>query len=196
MAWLRLWVASFSNGRPACTNKTSTNPSPGGQRSPAQAPKTFCNAHQGRATRSSHTQASNLSVLAIFKIEQTEAMTKTTKPYYQPKTKFHLVNPFTGEKTDMATAIKKIIKPEELELCDDPLPEHKKAIESKYSKLFEQVYKTGKAVKCESALTSKIGAAARKWCDVHTKNAATVRSTIDYGDGKGRVWILKKSAVA
>lgn len=101
---------------------------------------------------------------------------------YQPKTKFQKVNPFTGDKVV------------EIELCDDPMPvELRRApTESKYESLFRQAIKDGKTIKSLNKNTNKVSAAARTW--VKKKGIkAQVRSTSDFGDGYGRVWIVQEA---
>ena len=95
------------------------------------------------------------------------------------KTKFvNGVNPFTGKK-----------EAEELSVCNDPIPESRAKQEGKYEHLLSKM-KPGQAIKCPPNAVGRIANAAKKYAKTHHPGCI-VRSTQDYGDGMGRVWIIK-----
>mgnify|MGYP003516732567 FL=1 len=104
------------------------------------------------------------------------------------QTKFaKLKNPWTGEKP----APRKItmIDPDDLEICDDPLPQGRAMPEGKYSAKFAALA-YGQCLKCPPGAAPKIATALKKWLDVN-KKPGSVRSAIRYSDdGTGRVWLL------
>lgn len=92
------------------------------------------------------------------------------------KTKFaNGVNPFTGK--------------EEMSICNDPLPAHRAKQGSKYDDILKCL-KPGLAVKCNPASVDKLSNAVKKYAKRNFPGSV-VRSTKDYGDGMGRVWVLK-----
>lgn len=111
----------------------------------------------------------------------------------KPQTRLAPSVPFPG--LEKAPKVMKRFKPQinlsSLEFCDDPIPDARKSIQSKYEATFRHALEHGKTVKCESESASAICNAARKWCQVNRIKDVLVRSTSDYGDGFGRVWIVK-----
>lgn len=76
----------------------------------------------------------------------------------------------------------------DLEITDDPLPKTKVIFAYKYDEKFSAM-RIGQSLKCATADVGKIAGAMRKF--VERKGLkAIVRSTPDYGDGYGRVWLL------
>lgn len=120
----------------------------------------------------------------------------------KPQTRLAPNVPFPG--LEKAPKVVKRYKPQidvsALEFCDDPLPDSRKTVESKYAATFKFAFENGKAVKCASESASALRNAATKWCEVNRIKDVVIRSTSDYGDGFGRVWIvnakqgLKKAA--
>lgn len=105
----------------------------------------------------------------------------------QVKTTFAKFNPFTGEKVSN----KAIINPEDLEICDDPLPEERRYGDGKYDAKFSAL-KYGQALKCAPDSVGRISNALRSWLKKHNKKGQ-VKSCLHY-DNKpngGRVWLLK-----
>ena len=90
-----------------------------------------------------------------------------------------------------AHMIKQPVKPTDpdtLEICNDPLPAHRASPGNKYAAIL-LVLKIGQAIKCKPEEVGRVSGAMRKHIDAH-KIKATVRSSKNYGDGKGRVWML------
>lgn len=105
------------------------------------------------------------------------------------KTKFaNGRNPFTG-KSD------KWVDPTRLELVDDPVPRGRVVTRFKYDELFSQAAKTGQAIKCSSEDTPRISAAAQHYLRRFPQLSCSIKSTRNYGDGKGRVWFIKKEKI-
>ena len=104
------------------------------------------------------------------------------------KTKFaKRTNPWTGEKP--APRAVTLINPDDLEICDDPLPTARAMPEGKYSAKFAALA-YGQCLKCPPCAAPKIATALKKWLDVN-KKPGSVRSAIRYSDdGTGRVWLL------
>lgn len=79
--------------------------------------------------------------------------------------------------------------PAALEICDDPLPTGRASSGHKYGTVFATL-KLGQAIKCAPADVGRIAGALRKFVDLKGMRAS-IRTIKDYGDGKGRVWLLK-----
>jgi hypothetical protein len=82
------------------------------------------------------------------------------------------------------------LDPATLIVCNDPLPNHRKHPDNKYKALFSNM-KVGQALKCQPSDVSRVSNALRKWVEVTPIKGAVVRSIRDYGDGMGRVWMVK-----
>lgn len=95
-----------------------------------------------------------------------QKMTKTNKPYRAPQI------------TDVS----------ELSICNDPPPEARANPEGKYSTLFAKL-PAGKRLKCPTGTANRIGQGLRKWMEKN-KVPGTVKSTENYGDGAGGVWLM------
>lgn len=97
-------------------------------------------------------------------------------------------------KATMTKQPAKLIDPDTLQICDDPLPGCRAKKGRKYADLFKGL-QHGKAVKCKPQQVGQISGALRKWIeDGHT--TGLVRSMRDYGDGMGRVWLIADEAGA
>ena len=82
--------------------------------------------------------------------------------------------------------------PATIEICDDPLPGSRASCGNKYEALFSSM-KIGQALKCQPIEVNRMSNGLRKWVrDKKIKGA--VRSMKDYGDGKGRVWLVAVTA--
>lgn len=77
-----------------------------------------------------------------------------------------------------------------LEIADDPLPSHRASPGHKYDDLFDRL-KYGQCVKTEAGRADKVGQALRTYLKRKAKKGA-VKIMSDYGDGKGRVWLIQK----
>jgi hypothetical protein len=77
-----------------------------------------------------------------------------------------------------------------LEICSDPLPSHRASPGRKYDALFDTL-KPGDCIKTPEGMADKVGQALRTYI-VRKKKVASVKIMSDYGDGKGRVWLLPK----
>lgn len=82
----------------------------------------------------------------------------------------------------------KLTNPRTLEICDDPLPAARASCGNKYEPIFKAM-KLGQAIKCQPTEIGRLGGALRKYVEVH-KIKANVKTIKDYGDGRGRVWLL------
>lgn len=78
--------------------------------------------------------------------------------------------------------------PDTLEICDDPLPSHRASVGNKYEATIKAM-KIGQAIKCLPSEIGRVSGAVRKFITVN-KVKAKVKTIKDYGDGKGRVWML------
>ncbi len=107
-------------------------------------------------------------------------------------------NPWTGQhvtKTNKPISPAQHIDLGDLSICSDPIPEHRKLVGSKYDELFAKL-KPGEAIKCPpGAAPARIATSLRKYLE-RNKIAADIRTCADYGDGKGRVWLLNKPKAA
>lgn len=77
-----------------------------------------------------------------------------------------------------------------LAICDDPIPIRRVQNEGKYDNLFKTL-RPGRAVKCPPEAADLVSQAVKKFAKKAFPDCI-VRSTADYGDGMGRVWLLKK----
>lgn len=78
--------------------------------------------------------------------------------------------------------------PATIEICDDPIPNHRASCGNKYANILSNM-KLGQAIKCAPSEVGRMSGALRKWV-IDKKIKGTVRSMKDYGDGKGRVWLM------
>ena len=77
----------------------------------------------------------------------------------------------------------------ELSICDDPVTGSRPVVGTKYGAILAAL-KPGQAIKCPTAAVGHLCGAMRK--NISTKGLThIVRSTRDYGDGMGRVWMLE-----
>ncbi len=77
----------------------------------------------------------------------------------------------------------------QLEISDDPLPAARAAPGHKYDALFDKLA-FGQCVKTEVGRADKVAQALRTYLKRKDKQGR-VKSMTDYGDGKGRVWLIK-----
>lgn len=99
-----------------------------------------------------------------------------------------------GKKTKAGT-----VKPaeigcgDELAICDDPPPRTTLGPRtSKYADRFEKM-KVGQCLKCSPEKVGTVASAMRAWLQRTGKSDhQAVVSVSDYGDGKGRVWLVAK----
>lgn len=84
----------------------------------------------------------------------------------------------------------KLTDPATLEICNDPVPMCRASSGNKYEAKLKAL-KLGQAIKCAPGEIGRVSGAMRKFIEVK-KLDAVVRSMKDYGDGKGRVWMLAK----
>lgn len=90
-----------------------------------------------------------------------------------------------------APMIKQPVKPTDpstLEICNDPIPTHRASCGNKYAALLKNI-KPGQCIKCSPEEVGRIQGAMRKYIELNQIDAY-VRTIKDYGDGKGRVWML------
>lgn len=81
---------------------------------------------------------------------------------------------------------------EELAVCDDPPPSSTLGPRgSKYAAIFEAL-PVGKGLICSKEKASVVAAAMRTWIKNTGRVGVGVSAISDYGDGKGRVWLVKK----
>lgn len=104
------------------------------------------------------------------------------------KTKHHHFNPFTGERVTK----KKAVNPEELQVCNDPMPEERRYGDGKYDKIFSSM-KHGQALKVAPDRVGRVSAAMRAW-GRKTKANIKVKSCQFYENAPdgGRVWMFKE----
>ncbi len=76
----------------------------------------------------------------------------------------------------------------DLIICDDPPPEARAQPGGKYSELFARL-PAGQRLKCPTGAASRIGQQLRKWMQKNDV-PGTVKSTENYGDGAGGVWMI------
>lgn len=82
----------------------------------------------------------------------------------------------------------KRIDPSTLEVCDDPIPGHRASSGNKYETVLLSL-KHGQCVKCAPSEVGGVAGALRKLIE-HKKLTGAVRTMKNYGDGKGRVWLM------
>lgn len=102
-----------------------------------------------------------------------------------PKTTFvGKTNPFTG-----ASLMKPVdhVDPSKLEITSDPLPAGR-ARANKYADLMAAI-KPGQCIKCKPTNVGQVASAMKKHIDSNGL-PCQVRSTKNYGDGMGRVWLM------
>lgn len=101
------------------------------------------------------------------------------------------INPFKLKASTMATrkpaAAVDLAK---LRIADDPLPQGRLSGRNKYAEVFRKL-KLGQCIVCDKDDADRIAAGLRKWM-ADEKIVGLVKLTRDYGDGKGRVWMLAK----
>lgn len=78
-----------------------------------------------------------------------------------------------------------------LEICNDPLPEHRAKAALKYEALFSGLT-PGQSIKCESADTGKLAHALNTYIKSKKIEGVKVISCKRYTDNKGRVWLIQK----
>lgn len=79
----------------------------------------------------------------------------------------------------------------ELVPCNDPPPTSTLGPRtSKYTKIFESL-SIGGGLKCDIGQTGPVANAMRTWIKKAGRKGVGVISVSDYGDGKGRVWLVK-----
>lgn len=76
----------------------------------------------------------------------------------------------------------------DLTICNDPPPQARTNPDGKYSALFDSL-PAEKRLKCPTGTASRIGQGLRKWMEKN-KVPGTVKSTENYGDGAGGVWMI------
>jgi hypothetical protein len=104
----------------------------------------------------------------------------------KPQTTFAgKTNPFTG-----ASLMKPVdhVDPSKLTIGNDPLPAHR-ARANKYADLMAKL-KPGQCIKCKSDQVGAVASAVKKHIE-NNRLDCTVRLTKNYGDGMGRVWLMK-----
>lgn len=93
-------------------------------------------------------------------------------------------------------SVKKAIRAvDEIELCDDPIPANRiTSVQSKYMPYFEGIRAANseeKAIKCHPGAVGSIASGLRKYLERRgEKGKFAIKSVSNYGDGKGRVWLL------
>lgn len=96
--------------------------------------------------------------------------------------------PGTSNKRPPSTAQK---RSGELIPCNDPPPTSTLGPRtSKYAKHFESLA-VGGGLKCDIGQTGPVANAMRTWIKKTGRKGVGVISVSDYGDGKGRVWLVK-----
>lgn len=81
------------------------------------------------------------------------------------------------------------VDPKSLEVCNDPMPEHRATPGEKYNELFSSL-KPGQCIKCRGDQAPHVAGAMRKWIKKYGFSYS-VRMTKAYpSDGQGRVWML------
>ena len=84
------------------------------------------------------------------------------------------------------------VDPSKLEIASDPLPAHR-ARTNKYADILAKL-KPGQCIKCPSSQVGQVANAVRKHI-IDKQLPCTLRSTKNYGDGMGRVWLLSNAKV-
>ena len=89
-------------------------------------------------------------------------------------------NPVDGQKRRSA--------PDELVICNDPLPE-RRIQSTKYDEVFNKL-KVGQCIKCKPHEANRLASALKKWLTVRNRSDE-VKSCTNYGDGMGRVFLVE-----
>ena len=116
----------------------------------------------------------------------TKAKTQLAQPFWPAVT----AKP-KGKKTAAGTVRHAQIESgEELKICSDPPPRTTLGPRtSKYADIFESL-EIGKGLECSSEKASVVATAMRTWIKKTGREGVGVVSMSDYGDGKGRVWLI------
>lgn len=102
-----------------------------------------------------------------------------------PKTTFiGKTNPFTGAPMRPVDHV----DPDSLAITNDPLPAGR-AKTNKYSAVLDKL-KPGQCIKCKAEHVGAVASAVKKHIE-NNRLDCTVRLTKNYGDGLGRVWLMK-----
>lgn len=97
-----------------------------------------------------------------------------------------------GEKSSERTVKRsQIDSGEELSVSNEPAPSSPTKRGSKYTKRFEAL-PVGKCLKCSTDKASVVANAMRDWLRRTGQDGLAVTYVADYGDGMGRVWLVKK----
>lgn len=98
-----------------------------------------------------------------------------------------------GKKTAAGTVKPAAIQSgDELRICDDPPPRTTLGLRSsKYIESFEKL-PVGKGLACGKGKAGPVANAMRAWLKRSGREGLSVISVSDYGDGNGRVWLVKK----
>lgn len=83
------------------------------------------------------------------------------------------------------------IKLESLSLTDDKMTAKRAKAGSKYDALFRAALDTGKAIKTPGGAAASVGNIARTWLARQGITGYVPRTVGNYGDGAGRVWLMK-----
>ena len=94
----------------------------------------------------------------------------------------------------MTKAPAKPTNPETLQICDDPMPASRVHTGKKYEALFAKMT-LGQSIKCAPSEVGQVSGAMRKFLERNPSIKAVVRTVKNYGDGKGRVWMLAAKPV-
>lgn len=99
-----------------------------------------------------------------------------------------------GKKTEAGTVRQaQIDAGEELVITNDPPPRTTLGPRSsKYVDRFEKM-KVGQSLACSKEKTGVVASAMRTWLKRTGRDDLSVVSMSDYGDGKGRVWLVAKN---
>ncbi len=103
-------------------------------------------------------------------------------------------HPITGASMKPKKAPAEFVDPNKISICDDPLPSHRASPGSKYDNILKKL-KPGQCIKCPPSDVGRITGALRKHIGTGEVKGA-IRSTTDYGDGMGRVWLVALPAKA
>lgn len=112
-----------------------------------------------------------------------------------PKTTPAIPTPWDGLKPQPGASKKRPpsvqMRSDELVPCNDPPPTSTLGPRSsKYTKIFESL-PVGRGLKCDIGKTGPVANAMRTWIKKTGRKGVGVISVSDYGDGKGRVWLVK-----
>jgi len=98
-------------------------------------------------------------------------------------------HPITGASMTPKKAPAVFVDPEQLSICNDPLPNHRAKPGGKYDEILKNL-KVGQCIKCPPADVGKITGALRKFIGEGGDVKGAIRSMSNYGDGMGRVWLV------